>query len=168
MNVNCMKLRKAERLLCHPDRKVQCERFNRTRNNINIICLDFLLAISQQELYHSSGEHRIGWINNQNRLYSVYLCVRQQLQQAAESAYQHTKTSLLAPGNSGLQEKTPYGASQNSGAWDSVVYVIVKNMDEEMVYKISTRDGAGPENNRRRLELRMLPTAITSMPITQT
>lgn len=39
---------------------------------------------------------------------------------------------------------------------------------EGRVYKLCPRDGAGPEKNLNRLELRVLPTAITSMPMTQT
>lgn len=39
---------------------------------------------------------------------------------------------------------------------------------EGRVYKLCPRDDAGPEKNLNRLELRVLPTAITSMPMTQT
>ena len=131
--------------------------------------VDFLLGASQEEPTSRSAED---WMDeHQNHLSSVYLHVKERLQQAAEQRnrhYQPNATSLIAPGTLVYRKSHPIGRHKIQDAWDPAVYVVVKNMDNEgRVYKICPRDGAGPEKNLNRSELRVLPTPIINRPMTQ-
>lgn len=116
--------------------------------------VDFLLGAPQEEHIPSSTED---WMDeHQNCLSSVYLRVKEQLQQAAKRRNRHhepTATSLLAPGTLVYRKSHPTGRHLIQDACYPVVYVIVKNMDEEgRVYKICPRDSAAPEKNLNRSE----------------
>lgn len=128
--------------------------------------VDFLLGGAQEEFMSRSVKD---WVDeHQKQLSSVYLHVKDQLQQAAEQRnrhYQPTATFILTPGTS-VYRSHPTERHKIQDAWDPIVYVVVENMDEEgRVYKIRPRDVAGPEKNLNRSELKVVPTANISMPI---
>ena len=131
--------------------------------------VDFLLGRSQEEIMSRSAND---WVDeHQKHLSSVYLHVKAQLQQAAERRnrhYQPTATSILTPGTLVYRKNHPTGRHKIQDIWDSVVYVVVANMDKEgRVYKIRPRSGTGPEKHLNRSELRVVPPAGISMPMTQ-
>ncbi|XP_061584211.1 uncharacterized protein LOC133449095 [Cololabis saira] len=131
--------------------------------------VDFLLGGSQKEPISGSAKD---WVDeHQKHLKSVYLHAKAQLRQAAERRnrhYQPTATSILTPGTLVYRRNHLLGRHKIQDTWDSVVYVVVENMDKEgRVYKIHPRDCTGPERHLNRSELRVVPAAGTGMPMTQ-
>ena len=131
--------------------------------------VDFLLGGAPEEPMSRSAED---WVDeHQKHLSSVYLQVKDQLQQAAERRNRHHQpsgSSILTPGTLVYRRSHPIGRHKIQDAWDPVVYKVVRNLDGEgRVYKICPRDGTGPEKNLNRSELRLVPTASVSMPTTQ-
>lgn len=121
--------------------------------------VDFLLGASQSESMSRSAQE---WVEeHKQRLSSVYVHAREQLQQAAERRNKHfqpTVISLLPPGTLVYRKSHPLGRHKIHDAWDSTVYVVVQSMDKEgRVYKIRPRDHSGPDKNLNRAELRVIP-----------
>lgn len=130
--------------------------------------VDFLLGVPPGDPIPRSAQD---WVDeHQQRLSSVYLHAKKQLQEAAERRNRHHQptATLLAPGTLVYRKSHPTGRHKIQDTWDSVVYMIVKNMDEEgRVYRICPRDGAGPEKTLNRSELRVITAAPTNTSATQ-
>lgn len=130
--------------------------------------VDFLLGVPPGDSMPRSAQD---WVDvHQQRLSSVYLHVKKQLQEATERRNRHHQptATLLAPGMLVYRKSHPTGRHKIQDTWDSVVYMIVKNMDEGgRVYRLRPRDGAGPEKTLNRSELRVITAAPTNMSATQ-
>lgn len=124
--------------------------------------VDFLLGITDSVEPDTTQD----WaVEHQRRLTTAYQLARAQLGQTTELRNRSlipNETETLLPGTLVLRRNHPPGRNKIQDVWFDLPYEVVQCLDDKgRVYKIRPKNGAGPEKNVNRSELKVLPVAAT-------
>ncbi|KAG8003797.1 Ras-related protein Rab-33B [Nibea albiflora] len=168
-------LEQANRLVPQPhlQQEDRCLQFapNLTFINDEIIDVHLKVAATNHRFLHSCSDCLLMYTyTNENNYTSLYLFGRNTTLEASDmETFRKQATCFQFP----LPAKFQYDPSKGSwclllgrnkiqDAWDQVVYEIMQCLDYKgKVYKIRPRNGAGPEKNINRAELKVLPPTVT-------